>query len=212
MVKLKICGIKRIEDINIINKYKIDYIGFVFAESPRKISFNKARELSNLLNNNIVPVGVFVNENINFIVKLYKEKIIKIAQLHGTEDENYIKNLKNKSYNETGTQIPIINAIEIKNININSLNKKLSKLNETSADYLILDSGKGSGKPFNWKLIDKNKTLKKPFFLAGGLNNKNLRLAINEFNPYAVDLSSGVETDGFKDEEKIEEIVEIVKQ
>lgn len=212
MVKLKICGIKRIEDINIINKYKIDYIGFVFAESPRKISFNKARELSNLLNNNIVPVGVFVNENINFIVKLYKEKIIKIAQLHGTEDENYIKNLKNKSYNETGTQIPIINAIEIKNININSLNKKLSKLNETSADYLILDSGKGSGKPFNWKLIDKNKTLKKPFFLAGGLNNKNLRLAINEFNPYAVDLSSGVETDGFKDEEKIKEIVEIVKQ
>jgi phosphoribosylanthranilate isomerase len=212
MVKLKICGIKRIEDINIINKYKIDYIGFVFAESPRKISFNKARELSNLLNNNIVPVGVFVNENINFIVKLYKEKIIKIAQLHGTEDENYIKNLKNKSYNETGTQIPIINAIEIKNININSLNKKLSKLNETSADYIILDSGKGSGKPFNWNLIDKNKTLKKPFFLAGGLNNKNLRLAINEFNPYAVDLSSGVETDGFKDEEKIKEIVEIVKQ
>lgn len=212
MVKLKICGIKRIEDINIVNRYKIDYVGFVFAKSSRQISFNKAKKLSDLLNNNIIPVGVFVNEDIDFIVKLYVEEIIKIAQLHGTEDETYIKNLKDKSYMETGRKIPIINAIEIKNINKNSLNKKLLKLNDSCADYLILDSGKGSGKPFNWKLLDKDKLLKKPFFLAGGLNNKNLELAINEFDPYAVDLSSSVETDGFKDEIKIKEIVEIIKK
>ena len=212
MVKLKICGIKRIEDINIVNRYKIDYVGFVFAKSSRQISFNKAKKLSNLLNNNIIPVGVFVNENIDFIVNLYSEGIIQIAQLHGTEDEKYIKNLKDKTYNKTGTKILVINAIEIKNINRDILNKKLLKLNESSADYLILDSGKGSGKPFNWKLLDKDKLLKKPFFLAGGLNNKNLELAITEFNPYAVDLSSSVETNGFKDETKIKEIVEIIKK
>ena len=82
---------------------------------------------------------------------------------------------------------------------------------DSASDYFILDSGKGSGKTFNWDLVDKE-ILKKPFFLAGGLNSENLDLAIEEFNPFAVDLSSSVETDGFKDEEKIKEIIEIVEK
>ena len=104
MVKIKICGMRRPEDMEMANKYKLDYIGFVFAESPRKISYEQARELSGLLTEDIVPVGVFVNEHMKLIVDLFKEGIIEMAQLHGDEDENYIKNLKAKSLEETGSE------------------------------------------------------------------------------------------------------------
>ena len=191
MVKLKICGMRRSEDIEMANRHKPDYIGFVFAESPRKVSYEQAKELSGLLSDEIVPVGVFVNEHMKLIVDLFKDGIIEMAQLHGDEDEKYIRNLKDKSIEETGKQIPVINAIE---------------------DYFILDSGKGSGKTFDWSLIDKeSEFFKNSIFLAGGLNSENLALAIGEFNPFAVDLSSSVETDGFKDEKKIKEIIEIME-
>ena len=210
MVKLKICGLKRKEDIEIVNKYKPDYIGFVFADSPRKVSYEQAKELSNLLSEDIIPVGVFVNEHMKLIIDLFKDGIIKIAQLHGDEDEKYIKNLKDKSIEETGKEIPVINAIEIKD-NVD-YNDKLFEWRDSISDYFILDSGKGSGKTFDWNLIDKNSDFfKNSIFLAGGLNSDNLNAAIDEFNPFAVDLSSSVETDGFKDEEKIKEIVEIVE-
>lgn len=209
MVKIKICGLRRLEDIEIVNKYKPDYIGFVFAESPRKVSFEEARELSGLLSEDIVPVGVFVNEHMKLIVDLFKEGIIEIAQLHGDEDEKYIKDLKDKSIEETGKEIPVINAIEI-NDNTD-FNDTVLKWRDSLSDYFILDSGKGSGKTFDWSLIDKNSEFfKNSIFLAGGLNSENLTSAIEEFNPFAVDLSSSVETDGFKDEEKIKEIIEIV--
>ena len=209
MVKIKICGLRRLEDIEIVNKYKPDYIGFVFAESPRKVSFEEARELSGLLSEDIVPVGVFVNEHMKLIVDLFKEGIIEIAQLHGDEDEKYIKDLKDKSIEETGKEIPVINAIEIKD-DID-FNDTVLKWRDSLSDYFILDSGKGSGKTFNWDLIDKDSEFfKNSIFLAGGLNSENLTSAIEEFNPFAVDLSSSVETDGFKDEEKIKEIIEIV--
>ena len=213
MVKIKICGMRRIEDIEMANRYKPDYIGFVFAESPRKISYEKAEELSNLLSEDIVPVGVFVNEHMKLIVDLFKEGIIEIAQLHGDEDENYIRNLKDKSIEESGKEIPVINAIEIKDADDNAdLNDKLVEWRDSASDYFILDSGKGSGKTFNWNLIDKDSEFFNNFiFLAGGLNSENLTKAIEEFNPFAVDLSSSVETDGFKDEEKIKEIIEIVE-
>ena len=209
MVKIKICGLKRLEDIEIVNKYKPDYIGFVFAESPRKVSFEEARELSGLLSEDIVPVGVFVNEHMKLIVDLFKEGIIEIAQLHGDEDEKYIKDLKDKSIEETGKEIPVINAIEIKDNT--DFNDTVLEWRDSLSDYFILDSGKGSGKTFDWSLIDKNSEFfKNSIFLAGGLNSENLTSAIEEFNPFAVDLSSSVETDGFKDEEKIKEIIEIV--
>ena len=210
MVKLKICGMRRSEDIGMANRYKPDYIGFVFAESPRKVSFEQAKELSELLSDEIVPVGVFVNEHMKLIVDLFRDGIIEMAQLHGDEDEKYIRNLKDKSIEETGKQIPVINAIEIKDGA--DYNDELLKWRDSASDYFILDSGKGSGKTFDWSLIDKeSEFFKNSIFLAGGLNSENLALAIEEFNPFAVDLSSSVETDGFKDEEKIKEITEIME-
>ncbi len=210
MVKIKICGMKRLEDIEMVNKYKPDYIGFVFAQSPRKVSYEQAKELSSYLDEDIVPVGVFVDEHMKLIVDLFKDGIIKFAQLHGAEGENYIRNLKDKSIEKTGKEIPVINAIEISN-DVHDFNEKLLKWRDSASDYFILDSGKGSGKTFDWGLIDKNSEFfKNCIFLAGGLNSENLNLAIEEFNPFAVDLSSSVETAGFKDEEKIREIVDIM--
>ena len=210
MLKLKICGMRRPEDIEMANRHKPDYIGFVFAESPRKVSYEQAKELSGLLSDEIVPVGVFVNEHMKLIVDLFKDGIIEMAQLHGDEDEKYIRNLKDKSIEETGKQIPVINAIEIKDGA--DYNDELLKWRDSASDYFILDSGKGSGKTFDWSLIDiESEFFKNSIFLAGGLNSENLALAIGEFNPFAVDLSSSVETDGFKDEEKIEEIIEIME-
>ena len=210
MVKLKICGMRRAEDIEMANSYKPDYIGFVFAESPRKVSYEQAKELSDLLSEDIVPVGVFVNEHMKLIVDLFKDGIIEMAQLHGDEDEKYIRNLKDKSIEETGKQIPVINAIEIQDGA--DYDDELLKWRDSASDYFILDSGKGSGKTFDWSLLDKeSEFFENSIFLAGGLNSENLALAIEEFNPFAVDLSSSVETDGFKDEEKIKEIIEIIE-
>ena len=198
MAKIKICGLKRLEDIEIVNKYKPDYIGFVFADSKRKVTSDLACKMKKNLDSSIKSVGVFVDEDIDVIIKLYDEGIIDIAQLHGLENEEYIKKLKQKS----NYQLEIINAIEM------SDEKDLKEYDNSLADYLLLDSGKGSGKTFDWRLIRKD--LKKEFFLAGGLNSKNISKAIEEFNPYAVDLSSGVETDGYKDELKIKEVMEEV--
>ena len=210
MVKIKICGMRRSEDIEMANRYKPDYIGFVFADSPRKVSYEQAKELSELLSDAIVPVGVFVNEHMKLIVDLFKDGIIEMAQLHGDEDEKYIRNLKDKSIEETGKQIPVINAIEIKEGA--DYDDELLKWRDSASDYFILDSGKGSGKTFDWSLLDKeSEFFKNSIFLAGGLNSENLALAIEEFNPFAVDLSSSVETDGFKDEKKIKEIIEIME-
>ena len=198
MVKIKICGLKRLVDIEIVNKYKPDYIGFVFADTKRKVSHELAAELKDDLDSDIVAVGVFVDADMDEILQLYYNGIIDVAQLHGSESEEYIKALKEK----TNYKLKIINAIEM------SKDKDLLKYDESIADYLLLDSGKDSGKTFDWNLIRKD--LKKDFFLAGGLNISNITQAIDEFNPYAVDLSSSLEVDGFKDENKIKEIMEAI--
>ena len=198
MGKIKICGLKRLEDIEIVNRHKPDYIGFVFADSKRKVSHDLARQMKENLDSNIVSVGVFVDASADEILGLFDDGTIDIAQLHGSESEEFIKNLKDK----TDNQLKIINAIEM-NEGID-----LKKYDNSEADYLLLDSGKGSGKTFDWKLIRKD--LKKEFFLAGGLTSSNISQAIEEFKPYAVDLSSSLETDGFKDENKIKEIMEAI--
>ena len=198
MVKIKICGLKRLADIEMANKYKPDYIGFVFADTKRKVSHELAAELKDNLDSDIIAVGVFVDADIEEILKLYRDGVIDVAQLHGAESEEYIKALKEK----TNHELKIINAIEM------SQDKDLLKYEDSIADYLLLDSGKGSGKTFDWNLIRKD--LKKDFFLAGGLNVSNINQAIDEFNPYAVDLSSSLEVNGFKDENKIKEIMEAI--
>ena len=199
MVKIKICGIRRLEDIEIVNRYGPDYIGFVFAQSKRKVSHNLAKKLKDNLSSDIISVGVFVDAEPEEILSLFEDEVIDVAQLHGLESEEYIMQLKEK----TDNGLKIIKAIEI------SEDTDLSVYDLSAADYLLLDSGKGSGKTFDWRLIKKD--LKKEFFLAGGLDSSNISLAISEFNPYAVDLSSSLETNGFKDENKIKEIMEVVK-
>ena len=195
MVKIKICGLKRMEDIEIVNKYKPDYIGFVFADSKRKVSHDLARKMKQNLDHSIKSVGVFVDADTDEILNLYNGGIIEIAQLHGRESEDYIKKLKQKS----NCHLKIINSVEM------SDKTDLLKYDDSVADYLLLDSGKGSGKTFDWQLIRND--LKKEFFLAGGLNTDNIPLAIKEFNPFAVDLSSSLETDGYKDEIKIKKLM-----
>ena len=196
MVKIKICGLKRLEDVEIVNKYKPDFVGFVFADSKRKVTPDLARQMKQNLDDSIQSVGVFVDAAIDEILEIHEQGIIDMAQLHGSESEDYIDELKKKS----NCQLKIINAIEMDD------EKDLLEYDNSTADYLLLDSGKGSGKTFDWRLIRKD--LKKEFFLAGGLNYQNISRAINEFDPYAIDLSSSVETNGYKDELKIKKVME----
>lgn len=198
MVKVKICGIRRMEDIEIVNRYKPDYIGFVFADSKRRVSYDLAYELKLNLDSDIISVGVFVDASLDEILKLFDEGVIEMAQLHGSESDEYILTLKEK----TNSELKIIKAIEM------SEDVDLLEYNNSHADYLLLDSGKGSGKTFDWNLMESN--LNKEFFLAGGLNISNINDAIKEFNPYAIDLSSSLEVDGFKDESKIKELMEAI--
>jgi phosphoribosylanthranilate isomerase len=199
MPKIKICGIRRPEDIEIVNKYKPDYMGFVFAPSKRQVSHELALKLKENLDSDIIAVGVFVDSPQDEILELFDEGVIDMAQLHGRESEEYIIGLKEK----TDNRLKIIKAIEV------SEYSNLSEYDDSKADYLLFDSGKGSGKTFDWNLIRMN--FKKEFFLAGGLSSSNISEAIREFNPYAVDLSSSLETNGFKDEDKIKEIMEIIR-
>lgn len=198
MVKIKICGLRHLEDIEIVNRYKPDYVGFVFAESKRKVSHDLALKMRKELSSDIVPVGVFVDADASEITGLFESGVIEIAQLHGNESEEYIMNLKVN----TNGNLKIINAIEM------SDEKDLLKYDSSKADYLLLDSGKGSGKTFDWRLIRKD--LKKDFFLAGGIDIFNVKKAIEEIDPYAIDLSSSLEIDGFKDENRIKEIMEVI--
>ncbi|WP_100065269.1 phosphoribosylanthranilate isomerase [Miniphocaeibacter massiliensis] len=194
MTKVKICGIKTLEDIEIVNELNPDYIGFVFAKSKRQIDKKKALELKERLNKNIKVVGVFVNSDITEIEDICNKDIIDIIQLHGDEDNNYIKLLKSKC-----SKI-VIKAVSIKNRNT---------FTDYNSDYLLLDNGKGgTGEMFNW---EDTPEIKKPFFLAGGLNKNNVLEGIEKLKPFGVDTSSGVETEGKKDKDKIYEFIRRVR-
>ena len=203
MIKIKICGLKRKEDIRYVNELKPDYIGFVFADSKRKVDKDTAKELKNLLDDDIMSVGVFVDEDINLVTELVKDKVIDIVQLHGNEDENYIRSLKDKLDNDA----TIIKAIKVKT------REDIIEGIKYDVDYLLLDTYVenmvgGSGKEFDKSLIPDDMN---DFFLAGGLNADNLKETIVNYHPFAVDLSSGVETDGVKDKDKIKQVIDIVK-
>lgn len=194
MKKIKICGLKRREDIEYVNKYQPDYIGFVFAGKKRKLTYNQAVDFKKYLASSIQVVGVFVNEDISFVEKLVREHVIDLVQLHGQEDQKYIQALKEK------VDVPIIKAIQIKNED--SFNEHYD------VDYYLYDHGTGgTGESFDWSML---KEIDKRVFLAGGINLLNIDDALKK-NVYALDVSSGVETDGFKDEEKIKKIVRRVR-
>lgn len=194
--KVKICGLSREQDIEAANQARPDYIGFVFAESRRRVTPEQAKRLRERLEPGIVPVGVFVNAPEKEILALLTEGVIDIAQLHGNEDEAFVRRIQEYSGK------PVIKAVKVLS------EQDVLRWRNSQADYLLLDSGAGSGKQFDWSLIRRCDC---PFFLAGGLNAANVVQAIRQIQPYAVDLSSGAETDGVKDPEKMERIVRSVR-
>ena len=195
--KIKMCGLSRPEDIAFANEVRPDYIGFVFAKkSSRYVTPEKAAELAAKLDKSIVPVGVFVDSDFDAIMNTVNLGAIRIAQLHGNEPEELVKRLQ-----ENG--VPVIRAFQIKS------EDDVKKAETSCADHILLDSGKGSGLTFDWSVL-KNAT--RPYFLAGGLDPENVSRAVTDLHPYAVDVSSGLETDGVKDKNKMIKFAEAVRK
>ena len=197
MTKIKLCGIKSEDDIKVINEVLPDYIGFVFAgKSKRYISLDTANTLKSKLDNRVKAVGVFVNEDIENIAYLVKNKIIDIVQLHGNEDEGYINILKTK------INVPIIYAYQIKS-------KADIKSVKNDTDFILLDAGTGCGETFDEALLED---FDNEYFLAGGLSIDNIKEKIIKLHPFGVDVSSGIETEGKKDAAKIRKFVSLVRE
>ena len=189
MTKIKFCGLSLECDIAAANRIKPEYIGFVFAPSSKRyVSPQRASELKKALDSDITAVGVFVNEPIQNVSRLLNGGVIDIAQLHGDENEEYIRELRGLS------EKPVIKAFKI------TSEADVCAACESTADFVLLDSGSGTGKEFDWSLI---RSIKRPYFLAGGLSCENILRATELLNPYAVDVSSGIETDGIKDKTKM---------
>lgn len=189
MTKIKMCGLSRTEDIEAANAIKPDYIGFVFAEiSKRRVSALEAGKLKSKLNPEIKAVGVFLDDKLDFVASMLNLGIVDVVQLHGSEDEEYIEKVRKI------TNKPIIKAFIIRS------KEDVERAEKSTADYILLDGGKGEGKAFDWSLL---KDIKRPYFLAGGLNPVNVSDAVKALKPYAVDVSTGIETNGVKDREKM---------
>ena len=200
-MKIKICGLKTIEDIQMANRLKPDFVGFVFAGKKRKVTSGQAAEMKKHLLPEIKSVGVFVNEEEDRIIELVQNGVLDHIQLHGDEDAPYILRLKER------TGKPIIKAIRVRK------QEDILKARKLPCEYLLFDTYKadeygGSGQTFRWDLIPK---LEKPYFLAGGLSSENISEALKWCRPWAVDVSSSVETDGRKDESKVRRFIEALK-
>lgn len=212
MTKIKICGIRRKEDIQYVNKFLPDYIGFIFAKGKRQVTSVQVKELCQELNSRIKKVGVFVNEEVDKVVRIAEECGLSAVQVHGDETPEYIEELRG--------HLTKINIITKGNVEIWKAFRVKDKdtINEMSgykADVFVLDaytdsSYGGSGKTFDWNLAVEAKKYGK-IVLAGGINVKNASNAIEIVNPWAVDVSSGVETEGFKDEEKIRDFIATIQ-
>ena len=195
-IKIKMCGLKRKQDIEYANEIKPDFVGYVFAEkSKRHVTLEQAKVLTNLLDRNIIPVGVFVNSPVTDVLETVKSGAVSVVQLHGNEDEEYISKLHAEN-------ITVIKAFIVKS------NHDIELANSSAADYVLLDAGMGDGKTFNHELL---KGVKREYFLAGGLSTENIESVLS-LKPYAVDVSSGIETDGFKDFNKMKQFADIVRK
>lgn len=198
MTKIKLCGLSRLCDMETANRLKPEYIGFVFApKSRRYVDAKKAAELKKMLSPAIQAVGVFVNASPETVAELLNSGTIDIAQLHGDESEAYIEHLRKL------TDKPIIRSFRIASA------QDVLAAQKSTAEYVLLDSGAGTGTLFDWRLI---KDFQRPYFLAGGLNTANVAEAVCKLNPFAVDVSSGIETDGYKDEIKMAAFVSAVRK
>ena len=199
-MKLKFCGLTREADIRAANETRPDYIGFVFAESRRRVTDEQVARLRALLSPGIQAVGVFVNDDPTHIALLANRGVIDLIQLHGSESAAYIRRLR------TMTAAPIICALRV------GKQTDIKREESNLVDFLLLDTYTkdaygGSGRTFDWSLIGE---VGKPYFLAGGLNESNIPRAMRT-GAYALDLSSGIETDGVKDAEKMRRVAALVK-
>lgn len=198
-MKIKICGIKNENEAKIINECMPDIAGFVFASGKRQIDINKAKILKKIINPEIETAGIFVEQNEDEILEIYNEKVIDIIQLHGDYDERTIKNLKEK------TNAKIIKVIRVK--------EGFYKI-ETLADFILFDTYSkdkygGLNKTFDWNIKIISNV---PYYVAGGINENNIIEMVKKLTPYGVDISSGVEVDGFKTKEKVFNIIKIIKE
>ena len=200
MTKIKICGLRRSEDIAYVNEAKPDFAGFIIGvpKSRRNVPREKVRELTALLYPEILHVGVFVNAPMETILSLVTDGTLKAVQLHGQESQSYLEELKKQ------VAVPLIRAFSIRSP------EDLTEAEKSPAAFVLLDNGAGgTGETFDWSLLS---SFDRPFFLAGGLRLENIAEAVSRFHPYALDLSSGVETDGYKDKEKIIAAVAAVRR
>lgn len=214
MQKIKLCGMMKPCDIEYANRVKPDFVGFIFANTRRKISPAQAKQFRETLNVEIPAVGVFVNEDIPVIASLVQDGCIDMIQLHGEEDADYIRCLREVC------DVPVIKAVKVQTV---------EQIRQTAAlpvDYLLLDTYRkgvlgGTGEAFDWELLREAKIVAgdtaegelfgKPYFLAGGLHAGNLREAA-ALGSYGLDVSSGIETDGSKDFDKMVEVMELVRK
>ena len=192
MTKVKICGLSTAEAVETAVLAGADYIGFVFAKSKRQVSLEQAHELARLVTGPTNIVGVFVSPSIEDLEQAIAQVPLDIVQIHGTFDEDQIPKIT----------VPVIRAIQLRDGEAQVLSQ---------ADYLLFDAPvAGSGRTFDWDLL-KDQKIRQDFFIAGGLTVDNVRQARATFQPYALDVSSGVETDGHKDIEKIKAFIEGAK-
>ena len=197
MVKVKFCGLTRPCDIDAVNELMPDYVGFVFWKNSRRyITPENALSLRKSLHDDIITVGVFVDESPRVIADI-AGGIIDMIQLHGHEDSEYISHLR------TITHAKIIQAFRIKTAD------DVMRAEKSTADFVLLDAGMGTGKLFDWSLI---RGINRPYFLAGGLDAHNVKEAVKILSPYAVDVSSGIETDGHKDRVKMSAFISTLRR
>ena len=214
MQKIKLCGMMKPCDIEYANRVKPDFVGFIFANTRRKISAAQAKQFREALDAEIPAVGVFVNEDISVITSLVQNGCIDLIQLHGEEDADYIRRLREVC------DVPVIKAVKVQMV------EQIRQGAALPVDYLLLDTYRkgvlgGTGEAFDWELLREAKIVAgdtaegelfgKPYFLAGGLHAGNLREAA-ALGSYGLDVSSGIETDGSKDFTKMVEVMELVRK
>lgn len=207
MTKVKVCGITSMQEIGFLNKYLPDYVGFVFAKSRRQLTSGQAAELGAKLAPAIKRVGVFVDHDVKLVADIAERVGLDAVQLHGSENGRYIELLR--SLLKPGTEI--WKALRMGAEYLPDAEPMRCK----DVDRLLLDTfidgiHGGTGKCFDWRIVSQLDTAL-PIVLAGGLDPYNVRQAIEQASPYAVDISSGVEKDGMKDEEKLQALMEAVR-
>ncbi len=188
-IRIKMCGLRRREDIGYVNEVLPDYAGFILSRPFwRSISREELKELTGLLDPSVMPVGVFVDETEETVASYLESGLIAAAQLHGQEDDKYIRRLREL------TDRPLIKAFRIES------REDARRAEASAADYILLDHGTGTGSSFDWSFLQG---IERPYILAGGLTPDNVEEALERTKPYALDVSSGIETDRCKDPEKM---------